>query len=441
MRLKACFLKRVARGHKHALLLALYDTFRKDFLIGGLCQFSGSIIQAFSPFLLRYLIEFAKDAYLAQHGGQSSSSIGIGLGYVFGITLLQMIMSLQTNHFVYRGSVVGGASRGALISIIFEKAMKISGRAKAGGELISKNDNTDIDISGGKKKRMRSEKQTGHGKYTNSDGIGWSNGRTMSLMSVDTHRVDQASALFHVIWTAPLSCILTLILLITNLSYSALAGFSFLIVGVFLVTKSIQSLMYRRRKISKITDQRITSTQEVMRAVKFVKLFGWETAFLNKLQQLRNREIRAIQILLAIRNAMNTITLTSPIFASMLTFTTYSLTSHSLEPARIFSSLALFNSLRIPLNILPQVVSQTTDAISSLNRIQEYLLSEEIQETMTIDSEAEMAIELDNVNFTWERTAKQEILSKHASGTEKKVGRVGKIKSYKFVDKFAVPAI
>jgi hypothetical protein len=46
------------------------------------------------------------------------------------------------------------------------------------------------------------------------------------------------------------------------------------------------------------------------------------------------------------------------------------LTDHGLNPARIFSSLALFNSLRIPLNFLPLVIGQVIDANASVKRIQ-----------------------------------------------------------------------
>jgi ABC-type multidrug transport system fused ATPase/permease subunit len=97
-----------------------------------------------------------------------------------------------------------------------------------------------------------------------------------------------------------------------------------------------------------------------------------------------------------------------PIFAAMLAFITYSLTSHSLNPAHVFSSLALFNSLRMPLNLLPLVIGQVVDAWSSVYRIQEYLLSEEQADDGKIDSDAKNAVEMDHADFTWERTATQD---------------------------------
>lgn len=416
LKLQASFKMRVARGDKYPLLFAIHDTFKKEFWIGGTCQFFSNIFQVVSPFTLRYLIQFATDAYTAAQLGQPAPHIGRGLGLVFGITAMQMIQSLGTNHFIYRGMMVGGQSRAVLISVIFEKAMKISGRAKAGGRALKddqekpveemENDPNEKNGSKSKKKGIKMTPDTLKGVA--GDGTGWANGRVVNLMSVDTYRVDQASGLFHMIWTAPIACIITLILLVINLTYSALAGFALLVIGLPVLTEAVKSLFKRRKGINKITDQRVSLTQEILTAVRFVKFFGWESAFLGRLQEIRDREIRAIQILLAIRNAINAVSMSLPIFASMLAFITYSLTSHDLAPAHVFSSLALFNSLRMPLNLLPLVIGQVIDAWSSIYRIQEYLLSEEQEDDALWDPESKNAVEMENANFTWERTATQE---------------------------------
>jgi len=228
-------------------------------------------------------------------------------------------------------------------------------------------------------------------------------------MSVDTYRIDQASGLFHIIWTAPLTILITLALLLVNLTYSALAGFALLVMGLPVLTRAIKKLFIRRKSINKITDQRVSLTQEILQSVRFVKFFGWEPAFLDRLGQFRNREVRAIQILLSIRNAIMAISLSLPIFASMLAFITYSLTHRNLPPAEVFSSLALFNSLRMPLNLLPLVIGQVTDAWSSLARIQEYLLAEEREEEAVFKPDAPSAVEMRNASFTWERTPTQDL--------------------------------
>ncbi|TVY33255.1 Multidrug resistance protein [Lachnellula subtilissima] len=418
LKLQASFKKRVARGDKYPLLFALHETFKTEFWIGGTCQFFANIFQVVSPYTLRYLIQFADDAYVAQKEGKPVPHIGNGIGLVIGITFMQMCQSLGTNHFIYRGMMVGGQSRAVLISVIFEKAMSISGRAKAGGRAIEEGKETKVEESALEKEKGTKWYQfrksgakvstADSGRGVAGDGTGWANGRVVNLMSVDTYRVDQASGMFHMVWTAPIACIITLILLLVNLTYSALAGFALLIIGLPVLTEAVKSLFKRRKKINKVTDQRVSLTQEILQAVRFVKFFGWESAFLQRLSDIRNREIAAIQVLLAIRNAINAVSMSLPIFASMLAFITYSLTSHSLNPAHVFSSLALFNSLRMPLNLLPLVIGQVTDAWSSIYRIQEYLMSEDQDDEAKVDEEAKYALELDKADFTWERTATQD---------------------------------
>ncbi|KAH8809406.1 ABC multidrug transporter-like protein [Xylogone sp. PMI_703] len=417
-KLQASFRRRVEAGDRHPLLWALYETFRFEFWIGGVCQFFANIMQVISPYTLRYLIQFATDAYIAQRGGLPPPHIGKGLGLVFGVTIMQICQSLGTNHFIYRGMMVGGQSRSVLISLIFEKAMRISGRAKAGGRAIT--DGSELEkgkeepIDEKESKKSKKQKKKGVDKPPDAgvgiagDGTGWNNGRVVNLMSVDTYRVDQASGMFHLIWTAPIACVITLVLLLVNLTYSALSGFALLVIGLPVLTKAVKILFVRRRAINKITDQRVSLTQEILQSVRFVKYFGWESSFLGRLGEIRKREITSIQILLAIRNAINAVSMSLPIFASMLSFITYSLSGHGLAPAHVFSSLALFNSLRMPLNLLPLVIGQVTDAWQSLQRIQEYLMTEEQEDEPPIDHSAKFSVEMKNADFTWERTASKD---------------------------------
>lgn len=430
--LNAAFKRRIAAGNKYPLLWALHEVYFFEFWLSGACQLSSTIMQVMSPFTLRYLIQFATDAYVAQTTGGPAPNIGRGLGLVFGVTAMQILQSLGTNHFIYRGMLIGGMSRAALISLIYEKSMVVSSRAKAGGTSLADNpekgsETVNADEKPGEKKK---KKQSNKDKKQDStppkagvlgDGIGWGNGRVVSLMSVDTYRIDQACGLFHLIWTAPLSCLITLALLIVNLTYSALSGFALLVLGMPLLTRAIKSLFRRRMVINKVTDQRVSLTQEILQSVRFVKFFGWESSFLGRLAELRGKEIGMIQRLMSLRNAIMAVSLSLPIFASMLSFITYTLSHHGLAAAEVFSSLALFNGLRMPLNLLPLVIGQTTDAWNSLKRIEEFLRLEEQADEATFKADAPSAVDMRDASFTWERTPTQE--NDHNPGGGKRQGK------------------
>ncbi|KAL8717262.1 MAG: hypothetical protein Q9225_005482 [Loekoesia sp. 1 TL-2023] len=455
-KLGTSFKRRAANGDRYPLLWAMHETFHVEFWIGGLCQLSASIFQVMSPFTLRYLISFAAQAYIAQQLNRPPPDIGKGIGLVLGVTLMQILQSLGTNHFIYRGQMVGAQARGVLITLIFEKAMKLSGRAKAGGKAVEdqekdkENQEKEKEAQELKKvkdnllKRLRDKKFSQQGPQVtpdkaqgvSGDGAGWPNGRIVNLMSVDTYRIDQASGMFHIIWTSPVAILITLVVLLINLSYSALAGFALLVIGIPVLTKAIQTLFKRRRTINKVTDQRVSLTQEVLQSVRFVKYFGWETSFLERIKQIRKREIRSIQILLAIRNAINAVSMSMPIFASMLSFITFSLSQHPLNPAPIFSSLALFNSLRLPLNLLPLVIGQVIDAWASIGRIQEFLLAEEQSDDFNWDMENKDAVVVVKADFTWERTITQDP-DKDGPQTKQQVKEAKKVAK---VEKAAVKA-
>ncbi|KAL8723177.1 MAG: hypothetical protein Q9181_007335 [Wetmoreana brouardii] len=422
-KLGASFKRRAANGDRYPLLWAMHETFHVEFWVGGFCQLFASIFQVISPFTLRYLISFASQAYSAQQGKRPPPHIGNGIGLVLGVTFMQILQSFGTNHFIYRGQMVGAQSRGVLIALIFEKAMKLSGRAKAGGKAIEDQEEDKerqelVKVKKGLLERLFDKRSRGGPKVTPDkargiagDGTGWGNGTIVNLMSVDTYRIDQASGMFHIVWTSPVAVLITLVVLLINLTYSALAGFALLVIGVPLLTQAIKTLFKRRRAINKITDQRVSLTQEVLQSVRFVKYFGWETSFLDRIKEIRKREIWSIQILLAIRNAINAVSMSLPIFASMLSFITFSLSQHALNPAPIFSSLALFNSLRLPLNLLPLVISQVIDAWASIGRIQEFLLAEEQSDDFRWDMEGKNAVIMEEADFTWERTVTQDLVN------------------------------
>ena len=411
--MKQNFAKRVANGTKKPLMAALHKTFKTQFWLGGFCALMYSVLQVLSPFALRYLIQFASDVYTT---GRDNSShhppVSRGVVLAIGITMMQVIQSICFNHFIYFGMVLGCESRTVLVGMIYEKAMVISGRAMAGGDEDATEESepseADERMGSEKIKTNTNEKRKGTGKHDKAkeQHVGWDNGRIVNLMSVDASRIDQACALLHMAWTTPLSCCVTFALLLVQLTYSALAGCALFALGVFILARAAQRLFRKRRVSNKITDERISLTQEVIQSMRFIKYLGWEKILLDRLAKLRAGEISAVQKLLAVRNILNAGGATLPVFASMLSFMIYEATGNGLAPAKVFSSLALFMALATPLTLMGPVFGQVVDALSSLDRIEGFLLAEEAKKDFRLEMDGQNAIEIRNATFTWEKTHK-----------------------------------
>ncbi|KAH8660277.1 P-loop containing nucleoside triphosphate hydrolase protein [Xylariales sp. PMI_506] len=366
------------KGTKRPLSRAIVQTFKTDLIIGALAAFTSAMSQVLIPFVVKYIVAFAVQEYEARQLGVPGPPIGRGIGLVFGIAGMQILGSIGYNHLYYRGMLVGGQVRAALISTIFDKAMTISGRAKAA----------------------------------------WGNGRIVNLMSVDTSRIDQAYGWLHMAWATPLTLVVTIVLLLINLSYSALAGIGLFFSVIPIMAHIVRTVKRRRAKVNKDTDERISMTQEVLQAIRFIKYYAWEADFVSRLDAVRHREIRGIRFLLSHRNAAIVMGQTIPIFSSMLTFITFSLTNHALEPSAIFSSLALFNQLRLPLVIFPMAIGLIIDALQSLARIEQFLLAEDYI-VPVIEGVDGSALNLADASFTWEQTTPSSATEPSAKGGAK----------------------
>jgi hypothetical protein len=184
-KLRAAFERRLEAGEKYPLAWAINETFFWEIWFGGFCALISSILQVMSPFVLRYLIQFAADAYVASLRGLPAPNIGHGVGLVIGVTAMQVLQSLATNHFIYRGMLVGGMARGSLISLIYEKSMVISGRARAGGTELPDIPAAKVAEEQRQKDQARRAKNSkkaaaGNQPGVSGDGVGWDNGRIVS---------------------------------------------------------------------------------------------------------------------------------------------------------------------------------------------------------------------------------------------------------------------
>lgn len=415
---KAC----VANGTKNPLFWALYTTFKRDFWVAGICRLAADLFTVASPYTLRYLIQFVQDSYISQFfPDRTAPPIEHGIGLLVGILVMQILQSFTNNHFLYRGSLVGGQMHAVLTTFIFEKSIRISGRARVGGKATEEEgqaaDGPAADSEAGgpatSKKEEGEKNQAKKEQGKKKDPAGWSTGRVINLQAMDATRIDSCVGMIHMVWTAPLVILICMALLIVNLGYSALAGFACVIFIMAVLIKTVQVLMRRRANLNDFIDRRVGLIQETLQAIRLVKYLGWESSFLERLDKVRDEETASLQLYMTIRNVVTTLGQVLPVIAGMFAFLTWALTGHPISAAVVFSSMALFNCLRVPLNYLPVVLGLTSEGWVSLLRIQGYLAAEEV-EKVEVDPQMDEAVVVRDACFTWE----QSMQTGHASAVK-----------------------
>ncbi|KAG0329331.1 hypothetical protein BG000_000100 [Podila horticola] len=353
--------------YRAKLWKAINNTFLWQFWSAAVLKVIGDSLQVFQPLVTKAILTFAQNSWNAYHYDHVPlPPLWHGILMAIALYLMGVFSTLAQHQFWQRSTGVGVGIRTSLITTIYRKGLVLSSKAKQD----------------------------------------FSTGKITNLMSTDTTRLDFLAGYFHILWTAPLMVLLILVLLIVNMGPTALVGFVFLVLFGPIQARIVAALSVIRRKSTLITDARVKLTQEVLQGMRVIKFYGWEEAFLGKLEDLRNKELKYVRTLLISRSGIAAVNLTVPVIAATLTFVAYSLTGNELTPAVVFSSLSLFNIMRMPLMIFPQVVSAMVDATVSVRRIEDLLLADELEDLPPVHPDSEFAINVTDGDFQWEGSLK-----------------------------------
>ncbi|KAF5342067.1 hypothetical protein D9611_001575 [Ephemerocybe angulata] len=373
--------REVTGKKKASLMWALNDSVKWWFWSAALLKVLSDTAQVTSPLVVKAIIQFANESYFGHRTGTGDiPGIGVGVGLSFCLLAMQVIASLGVHHFFYRSASTGVLLRGGLITAIFTRSLRLTSRARST----------------------------------------LTNGKLVNHISTDVSRIDFCASFFHMAWSAPIQLGICLALLIVQLGPSALAGFAVFIVATPIQTFVMKKLFALRRDSMEWTDKRAKLLQELLGGMKVIKFFAWEIPFLKRIENYRKREMAYIRSILLIRAGMNAVAMSLPALASVIAFVTYSATGHTLEPSVIFTSLTLFNLLRLPLMFLPMSLSTIADAHNAIGRLYGVFEAELLEDTHIVDHDLDVAIDVKGASFTWDAPPPED------EGHKKKKHRHGK---------------
>ena len=123
-------------------------------------------------------------------------------------------------------------------------------------------------------------------------------------------------------------------------------------------------------------DGRVDVNSEVLGAMKVVKLQAWEMPFIERITNLRDIELQYLLQYIIANCASIMLWSAVPLTVSLSTFGAYVFLGNELDVATALTSVALFDILRFPLFMLPQIINRIVEAGVSLDRVKSFLLCE-----------------------------------------------------------------
>ncbi|KAI8344113.1 multi drug resistance-associated protein MRP [Chlamydoabsidia padenii] len=317
-----------------SLARAVAKTCGGKYALAGLLKLTKDLLQYTQPVLLKQLILWV-GSYLTDHPQPADYGVLIAVGMLLS-SALQTICLHQYFHICFK---TGMRVRSVLVTAIYRKTLILSNEGRQGSTV----------------------------------------GEIVNHMAVDTTRIMDLFPNLHHVWSAPLQVCLAIGLLHNLLGPSIWVGVLILVLSVP-INVTIARIMRKYQKTQMANkDMRIKLMNEILSAIKMIKLYAWEKPFMDKIGHIRNDLELVTLKQIGKMSALNSFTWSSvPFLVTVTSFGVYITTNQSLTSDIVFVAISLFGMLQFPLTMAPDVISGIIEASVSLRRIQSFLILEEM---------------------------------------------------------------
>ncbi|VEN61103.1 unnamed protein product [Callosobruchus maculatus] len=241
-------------------------------------------------------------------------------------------------------------------------------------------------------------------------------GQIINLLSNDVARFDTCFQGLNYIWVGPLETLIVMYLTYYYMGYSALVGPVFLL-GFIPVQLYLGKLISKfRLRTALRTDQRVRLMNEVITGIQVIKMYTWEAAFSKAVEIVRRNEMKCIRSASYIRAISMSCGLILNRVAIYLCILVYILTGNVLTSSYVYTMTTFFRLLNSVTMFFPQAITVAFEVYVSIQRIQKFLLYEEIEPRAiqthkpTDDERAHTRIHLKNVSVKWKKESSDYVL-------------------------------
>ncbi|TDL18519.1 multidrug resistance-associated ABC transporter [Rickenella mellea] len=344
-------------------------------------DYGGAIISVFfnytGPFFLKRILDAIDNPTPESRGRAYVYAI---LAFIFN--LLRAQADLQHLWFSRRAAI---RIRTELMLSIYDKALK---RKDFSGIVAKQNEDGEAS--------KNEERKAGAGV-----------GKIVNLMAGDATRIAGTAVFF--VFSQPVEIGIALTMLYQLLGVAAFAGFAMLA-----LTWPLNALISRRtlkfeKSLQAARDDRMAVLNELLGAVKFIKFFAWEDRWIGKGMDVRRKELR-IMLKAAINKCVfSIIWAIAPTLVAVVSFLVFVMQGNKLTVGVAFTSLTLFNMIRLPLNYLPSDIIHLYQIGVAFKRIEAFLQEDEVTEQVSslkqtrsdVDHRRYDAFGLKSASFRW----------------------------------------
>lgn len=230
-------------------------------------------------------------------------------------------------------------------------------------------------------------------------------GAIINLIAVDSFKVSEICAYLYYFLNSFVMTVIAVSVLYTLLGVAAILG-ALTITLLMPVNYYLTALIGKYQKdMLKITDKRISKLNETFQNIRIIKYFAWEQKFSDQIMEIRKKELHILYLRCVSWAAAAFVWILTPSLICLVSFYWYTVVAgNQLTTSIAFTSLSLFNLLRIPLDQFAEMLSYVIQSKVSLDRVSNFLNEQEstkYEQLSMQKDESSPDVGFQNATFSW----------------------------------------
>ncbi|XP_067346643.1 ATP-binding cassette sub-family C member 9 isoform X2 [Channa argus] len=345
---------------------SMYRAFGRPILLSSTFRYLADLLSFAGPLCIYEILKYLKandevaktdqDIYFGVHF-MSSTKLLQNTSVLAVLLFLALILQrtfLQASYYV---TIETGINlRGALLAMIYNKILRLSTSNMSMGEMTL--------------------------------------GQINNLVAIETNQLMWFLFLCPNLWAMPVQIVMGVILLYYFIGWSALVGASVIVLLAPIQYLIATKLADTQKNTLEHSTDRLKKTTEILKGIKLLKLYAWENIFCDSVEETRGKELTSLKTFALYTSMSIFMNAAIPIAAVLATFVTHHFIKKTgPSPSEAFAALALFHILVTPLFLLSTVVRFAVKALVSVQKLGEFLQSDEIGDDSWRNGDTSVSLE------------------------------------------------
>ncbi|KAI8866764.1 hypothetical protein GQ42DRAFT_172371, partial [Ramicandelaber brevisporus] len=293
--------------------------------------------------------------------------------WAVGIFVGPILFSLGYQQQAWVGRRFGFRLKGILSQMVVEKTLKLPYQVPA-DDTGSDND------SDGKKDAKKQSPEEEEAEMRRKTATA---GKVLNLLTADIKNIVNTGSYFFLLYGMPLQMAIGFYLLYNLLGVSVFIGLAAGCIALFPGSYVVRRMFAYFRLINVQNDKRVNAINELFQSIRIVKMFAWGDRFIKKIDALREEQINVYYRMFFYEMSNSVLMNVQPVITILVTFFTYTAVfGHTLTPAVAFTSLSILKAIQKELIDFPGHVSRAIGGMTSLNRVDDFMKAEEVEELL-----------------------------------------------------------